>query len=127
MTQVIDALVGQWAGTVMYGPKIQEFTVTFDEGGVATLVTAETTGHGRWVATGEDSFDIAMHETLNFGDSGVSGETVVTGIDHLEVNISAKLDGPTFAGSGTAEVFDKDGATIFLIDAFINAEQLAEG
>jgi hypothetical protein len=124
MTQVIESLVGQWAGTVTYGPKVQEFTFTFDDDGSATLVTTETTGHGKWVATGEDSFDIAMRETLNFGDSGVSGETVVTGIDHLVVAISAKLEGSTFAGSGTAEVFDKEGTTIFLIDAFIDAERV---
>lgn len=124
MTQVIDSLVGQWAGTVVYGPKVQEFTFTFDDDGSATLVTAETTGHGKWVATGEDSFDIAMREKLNIGDSGVSGDTVVTGIDHLVVGLSAKLEGKSFSGSGIAEVFDKDDATIFVIDAFINAERM---
>lgn len=125
MSQVIGAPIGRWAGTVTYGPKVEEFTVAFDDGGAATLSTAETKGHGTWTVTGDDTFDFAIMEKLNFGDSGQSGDTMVTGIDHLVISISARLSGSSsFEGSGVARVYDAEGAEIFNIAAQITAQQL---
>ncbi len=123
MSRVVGAPVGHWAGTVSYGPKIQEFTVEFADDGGLTLSTTETTGHGTWFVTGDNTFDFVIRETLNQGDSGRSGDTVVTGIDHLVVTISAQVTDSYFEGSGTAEVFDAAGTIIFSVPAQLNAYQ----
>jgi hypothetical protein len=124
MSQLVDTLAGEWAGTVIYGPKVQEFTVVFAEDGTVALTTTETTGHGTWSATGSDTFEIALNEKLNHGDSGVSGDTVVTGIDHLVVRLEARVDGGSFEGGGSAEVYDAEGNMIFNIAAQISGWQL---
>lgn len=123
MSPVVAAPVGSWTGTVTYGPKVEEFTVVFEDGGVATLSTSATSGEGNWSPTGENEFDFTIKERLNAGDSGVSGTTVVTGIDHLVISISARLSGPSFDGAGTARVYDAAGAEIFAIAAHMNARQ----
>jgi hypothetical protein len=117
MTQVVAAPVGLWAGTVFYGNAVEPFTVELDAEGSAELRTHETRGHGTWHWVEDGSFAFTITETLNEGDSGVSGETEVTGIDHLVINITAKLSGTSFDGVGKAEVFDADGNIIFSIDA----------
>jgi hypothetical protein len=124
MSQVVGMpVVGRWAGTVTYGPKVEEFTVDFLDDGAATLITAETKGHGAWSMTGPDTFEFTIKELLNQGDSGRSGDTVVTGIDHLVISISARRSGSSFEGSGKAEVFDAAGTMIFAIAAAASAQQ----
>jgi hypothetical protein len=125
MSPVVGAPVGRWTGTVIYGPKVEEFTVVFEDGGVATLSTSATSGQGDWSSTGEETFDFTIKERLHTGDSGVSGTTVVTGIDHLVISISARLSGPSFDGAGTARVYDAAGAEIFAIAARMTAQQSA--
>ncbi|SHN37153.1 hypothetical protein [Actinacidiphila paucisporea] len=122
MSQVVDALVGLWAGSVSYGTTVEKFTIALDTDGSAHLNTAETGGHGTWQMTGEDTFVFTITERLHEGDSGVSGDTEVTGIDHLIINIDAKLFGTAFVGTGTAEVFDAAGAVIFSIAAETTAQ-----
>jgi hypothetical protein len=124
MSEIACAPVGRWAGTVTYGPKVEEFTVAFAEDGTLTESTSATTGRGNWVGTGENTFDFSIEETLNTGDSGVSGDTVVTGIDHLVITISAGLSGSSFDGTGVARVYDAAGTEIFAIAARMNAKQL---
>jgi hypothetical protein len=123
MSQVVDAPVGLWAGTVFYGTTVEEFTIALDDDGSAHLKTAETGGDGTWRMTGEDTFVFTITERLDEGDSGVSGDTEVTGIDHLIINIDAKLFDTAFLGTGTAEVFDAAGAVIFSIAAETRAQQ----
>jgi len=125
MSGMTDVLVGGWAGMVIYGPKAEEFTVTFDDDGTATLVSDGTTGQGNWSVTGPGTFDFSIKEKLNFGDSGVSGDAVVTGIDHLVISISASMSGTSFEGTGIARVYDGAGTEIFAIDARVSARQLA--
>lgn len=125
MSPVVGAPVGRWTGTVTYGPKVEEFTVHFENGGVAKLSTEATSGQGNWSSTGENAFDFTIEERLNTGDSGVSGTTVVTGIDHLVISISAQLSGQSFDGAGTARVYDAAGAEIFAIAAQMTARQSA--
>lgn len=127
MSQAVDeALVGQWAGTVSYGTKVEEFTVDLRGDGTADLRTAETGGPGTWQMTGADSLSFTITERLDEGDSGVSGETEVTGIDHLVIHIEAKVyDGKAFAGGGLAQVFDTEDNIIFAIDAETTAKLVA--
>lgn len=124
MSQIAGSPVGQWTGTVTYGPKVEEFTVSFEDNGEAELATEATRGRGSWLVTGEDTFDFSIREKLNQGDSGTSGDNVVTGIDHLVISISARLAGPAFDGTGMARVYDAAGTEIFAIAATINAQQL---
>jgi hypothetical protein len=123
MSPVVGAPVGRWTGTVTYGPKVEEFTVVFEDGGAATLSTSATTGQGNWSPTGENTFDFTIEERLNSGDSGVSGTTVVTGIDHLVISVSAQLSGTSFDGAGTARVYDAADAEIFAIPTQMTARQ----
>ena len=133
MSGFADLLAGEWAGAVLYGPKAEKFAITFDDDGTATLISDGTTGQGSWSATGADTFYLEIKEKLNVGDSGMSGDTVVTGIDHLVIAVSAKLSGPAFGGigipafegAGKARVYDEAGAEIFAIDAKLWANQLA--
>ncbi|WP_031518323.1 hypothetical protein [Streptomyces sp. NRRL F-5123] len=122
MSQVVDAPIGLWAGTVFYGTTVEEFTVNLESDGSAQLKTAETGGEGTWRRTGEDTFVFTITERLDEGDSGVSGDTEVTGIDHLIINIDAKLFDTAFLGTGTAEVFDAAGNVIFSIAAETRAQ-----
>jgi len=124
MTQVTDTPVGQWSGTVSYGPKVEAFTVSLDDDGVATLNTDATSGQGTWSVTGPDTFEFTVKEFLNQGDSGELAERQVTGIDHLIISIAAQQTGSTFVGTGTAEVYGNDQALIFSVAAQIDAQQV---
>jgi hypothetical protein len=133
MSEFADLLAGEWAGAVLYGPKAEKFTLTFDNDGTVALTSDGTTGQGGWSPTGANTFDLEIREKLNVGDSGVSGDTMVTGIDHLIISVSAKLSGPAFGGAGIpalegagkARVYDADGGEIFAIDALLWANQRA--
>lgn len=126
MSQAVDTMVGHWVGTVSYGTKLEDFTIDLRDDGTADLRTAETGGPGTWQMTGTDTFSFTITETLDEGDSGVSDDTEVTGIDHLVINITAKVyDGTVFAGGGTAEVFDVEGNIIFAINAETTAKLAA--
>jgi hypothetical protein len=124
MTQVTDTPVGQWSGTVSYGPKVEAFTVSLDDDGVAVLTTDATSGQGTWSVTGPDTFEFTVKEFLNQGDSGELAERQVTGIDHLIISIAATQSGATFEGTGTADVHGSDGSLIFSIAAQISAQQV---
>ena len=127
MSQAVDeTLVGHWAGTVSYGTKLEDFTIDLHGDGTADLRTAETGGPGTWQMTGADALSFTITERLDEGDSGVSDETEVTGIDHLIIHIEAKVyDGKAFAGGGQARVFDVEGNIIFAIEAETTAKLIA--
>jgi hypothetical protein len=121
MTQVTDAPVGQWSGTVSYGPKTERFTVSFQDNGTATLTTAQTAGNGTWSATGPDTFEFTLTEFFDKADP--DSERHVTGVDHIVIGIAARRTGSTFAGTGTAEVYGADNSPIVTIPVDINAQQ----
>lgn len=125
MSQIFGALIGRWVGTVSYGPKVEEFTIDFEDNGGVTLTTAGTKGYGNWSTTGDDTFDFTVEEKLNHGDSGSLDSREVNGIDHLMINISARLSGSSFEGSGMARVYDAAGSEIIAVAAQTSAQQLA--
>jgi hypothetical protein len=124
MSQVTDAPVGRWSGTVTYEGKVDEYTVAFNESGSVSLSTPESTGRGSWSATGQDTFDFTVKEVFNTDESGAAPDKVLPGAAYVEIHIAARRSGATFAGSGTAQVRGADGSVLHSTTAETTASQL---
>jgi len=124
MTQVTDTPVGQWSGPVSYGPKVEAFTVSLDDDGVATLNTDATSGRGPGRSPGPDTFEFTVKEFLNQGDSGELAERQVTGIDHLIISIAAQQTGSTFVAPARRRCTATTRPLIFSVAAQIDAQQV---
>jgi hypothetical protein len=126
MTQSIDVPVGQWSGKVVYEGKTDEYTVTFDENGDVSLVTADSTGSGSWSATGQDTFSFMVKEVFTKDDSGAAPAKVLPGAAYVQINIDARHTGSAFTGEGIAEVRGADGSVIHSTKAETSAERTSE-
>lgn len=124
MSAVISAPVGRWSGSVTYANKVDEYTVAFDENGFAQLTTPDSTGHGKWSATGADTFEFTIREEFTRDANGATTKQLLPGAAYIEIDITARRDGTTFAGAGTARVCATDGTVIHSTAARTTARQV---
>jgi predicted ester cyclase len=107
-----NAPVGLWSGTVTYEGKQDEYTIGFNENGAVEMGTGESTGIGSWSVTGDETFRYSVRETFTPGANGEPPTKVIPGAAYVQIDITARRDGGTFTGSGTAEIRTRDGRLI---------------
>ncbi|MGI5237975.1 ester cyclase [Dactylosporangium sp. CA-139066] len=107
-----SAPVGLWSGTATYEGKRDEYTIGFNENGAVELRSSESTGVGSWWVTGDDEFRYSVREMFTMDASGAPPEKVIPGAAYVQIDITARRDGGTFTGSGTASIRTKDGRLI---------------
>ncbi|MFI9406982.1 hypothetical protein [Nocardia sp. NPDC052316] len=92
--------VGVWTGTATHDGKADPFTIVFGVDGTVVLTTPISTGTGKWSADGDRRFGYRIREHLGTSDLPFS---------HVDIEVAAELAETTYSGTGTAEIYGKDG------------------
>ncbi|THA54716.1 dehydrogenase [Streptomyces sp. A1136] len=102
---------------------MDEYTVVFAEDGSLSVVTQKSTGSGSWSATGDGDFAFTIREDFNVDVTQISPNGHHAA--YIQIDITARLDGDTFTGTGKAVVHGPDDAVIYGTDAETTASRVS--
>ncbi|PXX71717.1 acyl transferase family protein [Nocardia tenerifensis] len=108
--------VGVWTGTATHDGRADPFTIAFGLDGTVVLTTPVSAGTGKWSADGGHRFGYRIREDLDSSDLPFS---------HVDIEVVAELNDTTYSGTGTAEIYGRDGTVQqFTTDAVVAARRV---
>ncbi|MER6630400.1 dehydrogenase [Streptomyces sp. NPDC000987] len=102
---------------------MDDYTVTFEPDGSLSVTTSKSAGYGSWSVTGDDTMEFSLREDFNVDFTQISpnGHRAA----YIQIDITARRDGETFAGEGKAVVHGPDDAVIYATDAQTEAHRVS--